>query len=170
MTISNGSVVDEFDLYQLQAPTLALRDADGALPGCWNLAFSFVGIVASTPDYRRTFTFVIPNDVLVEVIGVSSGVQTAASTATVTLSSDGGALAVFPATVTGTTSTALSRLPRPLYDNTPTNMADSPATTARVMRVLGKGQTATVTVTTTNVNASGVINVTLFGRHFHARS
>lgn len=171
MTISNGSLIEAADLYNLQSTTNVLKTADGALPGVWTLAQSFIAVVASTPEYRRTFTFVCPNDVLLETLAVTTGAQTAGSVCTATLTSDGGSLAAWPVVVTGTTSTGLSRVPRLLLDNTVTNMADSPTTTARIGRTMSKGQTLTLTVaTSTNVNTTGVVNVVLFGRIFHSRS
>lgn len=170
MTIANGNLIIPSDVASLAdaASTLA---SDGVLPGFWYLPVSFQGLVASTPEYLRRYRFVCPCDVLLENITVSTGAQTVSTQCTVTVVSDGGSLADYPAQVgPGSTGTTLSRLARVVFDNTPTNLRDAATTTARVGRTIGKGQTIDILIVTTSVAVASCINVGLFGRQFLSRS
>lgn len=164
MTIANGQAILAADLNALWATGLAsLRTDNAGLPLGHELAFSFAGIVATTPAYKRKAVFVAPVDSYLETLAVQSSGCTAASTVTVTLAGyvpgntaagqiGSDSLTLFPVAVGPTASgAARAAAARVLYQGGRARADAASLPFSPAFRTLLQGAAYQLTVATTSV-------------------
>lgn len=169
MTLANGSTILATDLNAMFPAPLATMAADNAqLPAGAHVPFKFDGIVASTTAERTKCIFVVPFDVFIEAMAVTTNGMTNPSTVTVAVTGDG-ALPNFPISVTQVVTAAFTNLVRVVFDGTKGRVGKFAMASNRAIRVFPRGSTITVSVTTTNVAVGAQCSVSLALRQYFAR-
>jgi hypothetical protein len=168
VAIENAQVAEDLDLNLMLLASLALIQADAARkPLGYTVPITFRGLVATVGATRRTFSFVVPDDVFVETIGAM--LHDMVGDVTVQVTGDGG-VAHFPVTITGTSAGGTTLITRVKFDGTLSRVDDTAMPTAPVFRVWPKGTTITIVVSTTNVVTACKLDVHLCLRTFLRRS
>ena len=172
MTILSGSTVLSADVNAIVTTQLAgVRTVAAIAPIPWRVPLRFAGIVSSTPDFRRTVEFVVPNDCYVDSVALHAADMTAGATVQADITADG-ALRSWPITVAGVVAGTDYDAPRLLFDNSRVKTDANGrrfAVSGRAFRVLTKGATVTCVAQTSSVAAAGTLSVILALRQFYTR-
>lgn len=172
MTIALGSTVLAADVNTIVTSSLTnLRTVAALAPLSWRVPLRFAGITSSTPDYRRTCEFVVPNDCYIDSVALHAADLTASSAIRLDITADG-ALRSWPITMSGTVSGTSFNATRLLYDNTRVKTDANGrrfATAGRAFRTLTKGATVTAVAVTTSSSVTGTISAILVLRQFYTR-
>lgn len=171
MAITNDQPITDTDLNNMLNADLGDLQADNAqLPLGGQFDVYFPNLVASTTLKARQTVFVAPCDLLIESVAVQASEFTAASELTLEIEADSDdALSNLPLTVTGDVGAGVTKLPRLLFDGTPTHPNDDPAGTLRTFRVFPKGTTFTITAETDSVATPSTCQVAIVWRQFFQR-
>lgn len=172
MTISNGQPVIASDLNAMTTASFLSLQADNAqLPIGWHTNIFFQGltsaIAAATPHRTKAY-FIVPFDHYIETLAVQTGDFSVGSTVTVNINVPG-ILDSFPVTVSGTSGTAIVKLPRIIYDGTKGKVGAAYMPSNRALRTINRGASGTVLVTTTNAATASNMQITFVFRSYFSR-